>query len=47
MRKALSHGERQMLRTARDLLVRELVEAQSAPEADIIRALEAPFQPSC
>jgi CarD family transcriptional regulator len=44
-RKSLSHGERQMLRTARDLLVRELVEAQSAPEAEIIVALEAPFQP--
>jgi CarD family transcriptional regulator len=46
MRKALSHGERQMLRTARDLLIRELVEAQSAPEDEIISALEAPFQPA-
>lgn len=42
-RKVLSHGERQMLRTARDLLVRELMEAQSAPEDEIIAALEAPF----
>lgn len=44
-RKTLSHGERQMLRTAQELLVRELVEAQSAPENEIIHALEAPFQP--
>ncbi len=44
-RKTLSHGERQMLRTAQDLLIRELVEAQSAPEEEIIDALEAPFSP--
>src|SRR5690606_6186527 len=43
-RKTLSHGERQMLRTARELLVRELVEARRAPEDEIVHALEAPFQ---
>ena len=42
-RKTLSHGERQMLRTARDLLIRELMEAQSAPEEEVAAALEAPF----
>lgn len=42
-RKNLSHGERQMLRTARDLLVRELMEAQSAPEEKVVEDLEAPF----
>lgn len=42
-RKTLSHGERQMLHTARNLLVRELVEAQSAPEDEVVAALEAPF----
>ncbi len=44
--KALSHGERQMLRTSRDLLVRELVEAQSAQETEVVEALEAPFGPA-
>ncbi|MCA9711474.1 MAG: CarD family transcriptional regulator [Myxococcales bacterium] len=43
-RKTLSHGERQMLLTARGLLVRELVEAQSAPEDEVMAALEAPFR---
>lgn len=43
-RKTLSHGERQMLRTARDLLVRELMEAQSAPEDEVSAALDAPFE---
>lgn len=43
-RKTLSHGERQMLTTARGLLVRELVEAQSAPEDEVVNALEAPFR---
>ncbi len=45
-RKTLSHGERQMLKTARDLLVRELVEAQSAQESEVVDALEAPFAQS-
>ncbi|MEM7160045.1 MAG: CarD family transcriptional regulator [Myxococcota bacterium] len=43
-RKTLSHGERQMLRTAQDLLIRELTEAQSAPEDEVVAALEAPFE---
>ncbi len=43
-RKTLSHGERQMLRTAQDLLVRELTIAQSARESEIVEALEAPFR---
>ncbi len=33
--KSLSHGERQMLRTARELLVRELAVARSAAEDEV------------
>jgi len=43
-RKTLSHGERQMLRTAQGLLVRELVEAQFAQEPEVVDALHAPFK---
>ena len=39
--KSLSHGERQMLRTARDLVVRELAVARETPEADVAQELEA------
>jgi CarD family transcriptional regulator len=42
--KNLSHGERQMLRNARDLLVRELAVARSAPEDEIAKELESMFQ---
>lgn len=41
--KSLSHGERQMLRTARDLLVRELSVARGAPEAEIAEQLDSLF----
>jgi CarD family transcriptional regulator len=42
--KSLSHGERQMLRTARDLLVKELAVARSAPEGEVAEQLDAFFQ---
>lgn len=41
--KSLSHGERQMLRTARGLVVKELSVARSAPEADIEAELDSMF----
>ena len=41
--KQLSHGERQMLRTARSLLVNELSIARNAPEPEIESQLEAFF----
>ena len=41
--KNLSHGERQMLRTARDLLVRELSVAREVPETEILDQLESLF----
>lgn len=41
--KQLSHGERQMLRTARDLLVRELAVARETPEKDVEEQLESFF----
>jgi CarD family transcriptional regulator len=42
--KSLSHGERQMLRTARDLLVKELAVARDATEAEIADELDSLFQ---
>jgi len=39
--KNLSHGERQMLRTARDLLVRELSVAREAPESLVAAELDS------
>jgi CarD family transcriptional regulator len=39
--KSLSHGERQMLRTARELLVREVATAQAAPEEKVAEHLDA------
>lgn len=42
--KQLSHGERQMLRTARTLLVKELSVARGAPEAEIEQHLESFFR---
>ena len=44
MHKSLSHGERQMLRTARDLLVRELSVARETPEGDVASELDSLFQ---
>lgn len=41
--KELSHGERQMLRTARGLLVKELSVARATPEAEVEEQLEAFF----
>jgi CarD family transcriptional regulator len=41
--KQLSHGEKQMLRTARDLLVRELAVARSASEEEIADQLDSMF----
>lgn len=43
--KTLSHGEREMLRTARDLLVGELAVARSAPESEVARELDSMFNP--
>jgi CarD family transcriptional regulator len=43
LNKSLSHGERQMLRTARDLLVRELAVARAIPETRVVEQLEAMF----
>lgn len=42
--KELSHGERQMLRTARGLLVKELAVARATPESEIEDQLEAFFR---
>lgn len=42
--KTLSHGERQMLRTARTLLIRELSVAKDAPETDIANELDSMFK---
>jgi CarD family transcriptional regulator len=42
--KSLSHGERQMLRTARDLLVKELAVARDTPETEVAAQLDAFFQ---
>ena len=41
--KSLSHGERQILRTARDLLVAELSVAKDAPENVIAEELDSMF----
>lgn len=41
--KNLSHGERQMLRTARDLLVKELAVARARPETEIACELDSMF----
>lgn len=41
--KSLSHGERQMLRTARDLLVRELSVARNTPEDSVGEQLDGFF----
>lgn len=41
--KNLSHGERQMLRTARDLLVKELAVARQTSEDDVARELDSMF----
>jgi len=41
--KSLSHGERQMLRTARSLVVRELSVARNAPESDVAQQLDSIF----
>jgi CarD family transcriptional regulator len=43
MNKSLSHGERQMLRTARELLVREVAVARDETEADVAENLDAMF----
>lgn len=42
--KNLSHGERQMLRTARDLLVRELSVARAVSEDEIANELDSMFK---
>jgi CarD family transcriptional regulator len=42
--KSLSHGERQMLRTARDLLVKELAVARGSPECEVAEQLDSFFQ---
>lgn len=42
--KNLSHGERQMLRTARDLLVKELSVARERPEDEVAEELDSMFQ---
>ncbi len=42
--KTLSHGERQMLQTARSLVVRELSTARSTPEAQIADELDSMFK---
>jgi CarD family transcriptional regulator len=41
--KSLSHGERQMLKTARDLLVRELAAARGATEDAVAGELDSMF----
>ncbi|MFV8755034.1 CarD family transcriptional regulator [Nannocystaceae bacterium ST9] len=42
--KTLSHGEREMLRTARDLLVGELAVARSATETEVAQELDSVFK---
>ncbi len=42
--KTLSHGERQMLRTARDLLVKELAVARGVSEDEIAAELDRMFR---
>lgn len=42
--KSLSHGERQMLRTARDLLVKELAVARCVTEDEIAAELDSMFR---
>ena len=42
--KTLSHGERQMLQTARNLVVRELSTARSRPEAQVAAELDSMFK---
>ncbi|MEZ4452334.1 MAG: CarD family transcriptional regulator [Nannocystaceae bacterium] len=42
--KTLSHGERQMLQTARTLVVRELSTASSRPEAQVAAELDSMFK---
>lgn len=44
LNKQLSHGEKQMLRTARELLVRELAVARSANETEIADQLDSMFK---
>jgi CarD family transcriptional regulator len=44
MTKQLSHGEKQMLRTARDLLVKELAVARAASEDDMAKELDSMFR---
>ncbi len=41
--KTLSHGEREMLRTAKDLLVKEVAVARDAPEETVAEQLESMF----
>ncbi len=43
--KTLSHGEREMLRTARDLLVGELAVARETSESEVARELDSMFKP--
>ncbi len=42
--KQLSHGERQMMKTAKDLLVRELAVAQGLPDDEVAEQLESMFK---
>ena len=42
--KTLSHGEREMLRTARDLLIGELAVARSASETEVAQELDSVFK---
>ncbi|MBC8068491.1 MAG: CarD family transcriptional regulator, partial [Deltaproteobacteria bacterium] len=42
--KQLSHGEKQMLRTARDLLVKELAVARSSAEDEVAKELDSMFK---
>ena len=42
--KSLSHGERQMLRTARKLVVKELSLARDAPEPEVEEQLDSIFR---
>jgi CarD family transcriptional regulator len=44
MTKQLSHGEKQMLRTARDLLVKELAVARASAEDDVAKELDSMFR---
>ncbi|MCA9713079.1 MAG: CarD family transcriptional regulator [Myxococcales bacterium] len=42
--KTLSHGERQMLNTARNLVIRELSTARKAPESEVAAELDSMFK---